>query len=466
MPDYQRFQFLSASQRQTIALHLVASAEYPAWLKTQPAFVRKWLTAQNFTSSHGHTARLGNASGEWIGQVLTYEREDLSAMKQIVAVLPVAKYHFAETYPDALIEKIALAWALHQYRFNTYKRNIAEKSAPQPQLKLPKNISVDRIKSQIDATYLVRDLVNMPANDLGPQELADISRQLAKSWGANCRVISGQNLLTHSYPAIYAVGQASTRPPCLVDIHHGAPKAPKVTLVGKGVVFDTGGLDIKPSSGMRIMKKDMGGAAHVLALAKMIIDAQLPVRLRVLIPVAENAIAGNAFRPGDIIQTRKGHTVEIGNTDAEGRLILADALCEADSEDPEVIIDFATLTGAARTALGPDLPALFVTRGEDIKDIMEIGMMNGDPVWPLPLWAGYRDDLKSPVADLNNTGKEGFAGAIYAALFMQQFISPKRRWVHLDTYAWNARPRPGRPEGGEALGLRTMFDWLEGMYGK
>ncbi len=463
MLNYQRFQFLPSTAKQTIALHLVKPADYPAWLKNQPATTQNWLTSQNFNAHHAHAAKLSGAKGEWAGVVAGYEREDLASLAQLVAMLPIGKYHLETSLKDDFINKLALAWGLHFYRFNQYKKSGDE--IPQPQLKLPKGFQADATKSQIDATYLVRDLVNIPANDLGPQELADISRTLAKSWGMTCRLISGNNLLTQSYPAIYAVGQASTSPPCLIDLHWGNPKAPKVTLCGKGVTFDTGGLDIKPSSGMRIMKKDMGGAAHVLGLAKLIIDAQLPIRLRVLIPAVENSIAGNAFRPGDIINTRKGLTVEIGNTDAEGRVVLADALCEADSENPEIIIDYATLTGAARTALGPDLPAIFVTHGEDVRSLIETGLAICDPVWPLPLWQGYRDDLKSPVADLNNTGRDAFAGAIYAALFMQHFVSPHRRWVHIDTYAWNATRRPGRPDGGEALGLRTVFSWLQQIYG-
>ncbi len=294
---------------------------------------------------------------------------------------------------------------------------------------------------------------------MGPPELAVAAAQLADKHRAFYRVIAGDTLLAENYPMIHAVGRAAGpgREPRLIDMRWGDPAAPKVTLVGKGVCFDTGGLDLKPASGMRLMKKDMGGAATILGLADAVMTARLGVRLRVLVPAVENAVAGNAIRPLDIVKTRKGLTVEIGNTDAEGRLILCDALAEADGEKPRLLIDFATLTGAARTALGPDLPALFSNDDELAEDLLRAGKAQSDPLWRLPLWADYRGMYKSKIADLNNVSESPFAGAIQAALYLEDFVSPTTPWAHIDTFAWNGTSRPGRPEGGEALGLRAAY---------
>ncbi|HRJ13167.1 MAG TPA: leucyl aminopeptidase family protein, partial [Alphaproteobacteria bacterium] len=315
------------------------------------------------------------------------------------------------------------------------------------------------------AVYLVRDLVNLPASHLGPQELADAATAVFEPLDAKITITRGAPL-AKQYPAVHAVGTGSERPPLFMEINWGNAKHPRIAIVGKGVVFDTGGYDIKPSSNMLLMKKDMGGAAHAIGLGYLIITSKLPVQLQILLPIVENSISGHAMRPSDVINTRKGLTVEIGNTDAEGRLILADALTRADEGNPEVIIDFATLTGAARAALGPDLPAFFCTDDRIARQIMDLSMNAYDPVWQLPLWQGYMDQMKGKVADINNTGRDSFAGAIYAALFLQKFVSPKRLWMHLDTFAWNASARPGRPDGGEALGLRTIYAWLRGKYGR
>ncbi|MBF0391146.1 MAG: leucyl aminopeptidase family protein, partial [Alphaproteobacteria bacterium] len=314
-------------------------------------------------------------------------------------------------------------------------------------------------------TILVRDLINAPASHMGPEELAAAAQDLAARHAARCRVVVGEALLNENWPAVHAVGRASDRAPRLIDLRWGDEQAPRVTLVGKGVCFDSGGLDIKPSSGMKLMKKDMGGAAHALGLAHMVMAANLPVRLRVLIPAVENAVSGRAMRPLDVIGTRKGTTVEIGNTDAEGRLILCDALAEADGEKPALLLDMATLTGAARVALGTELPALFSNDDKLAEDILRHGRRTRDPLWRLPLWAGYRRQLDSKVADLSSISDSPFAGAVTAALFLQDFVSPTTPWAHIDMMAWNGAARPGRPEGGEAMCLRALFALIAGRHG-
>jgi leucyl aminopeptidase len=327
----------------------------------------------------------------------------------------------------------------------------------------PAGIDRAAIRRAIAAVSLVRDLINTPAEDMGPPHLAEAAKSVAKAHKAKFSVIVGDDLLKKNYPAIHAVGRAAARPPRLIDMSWGA-SGPRLALVGKGVCFDSGGLDLKPASGMLLMKKDMGGAALMLALAQMIMDAGLKIRLRVLIPAVENAVGGNAYRPLDVIRTRKGITVEIGNTDAEGRVILCDALAEAQSgkagDKPDLILDAATLTGAARVALGPDLPALFCNDDDIAEALLRHGKAEDDPFWRMPLHKGYRRMLDSKVADINNVSDGSYAGAITAALYLQEFIDPGTRWAHIDTLAWNLRDRPGRPEGGEALGLRALFAFV------
>jgi leucyl aminopeptidase len=314
------------------------------------------------------------------------------------------------------------------------------------------------------ATAFARDLINTPACDMTPARLASEALSLGQQFGARVREISGDEL-RRDFPAIHVVGQAAAVAPRLVELAWGELSHPMVTLVGKGVCFDSGGLDIKPSTGMALMKKDMGGAACVLALAKLIMETRLPVRLRVLIPAVENAVAGNAYRPGDVIRTRKGITVEIGNTDAEGRLVLCEALAWADEEPPDLLIDLATLTGAARVALGPELPALYGTRQETLERLVQHGRRVADPLWPMPLWTGYDDDIASKVADVNNASASTFAGSIIAALYLRRFVTRTTDWVHVDLYAWNPRERPGRPVGAEAQAVRAMFAMMSERYG-
>jgi leucyl aminopeptidase len=321
------------------------------------------------------------------------------------------------------------------------------------------------VQRTAEAIYLVRDLINLPANDLGPAELADAAEKLARRHKAKCRVIVGDELIEAGYPAIHAVGRASVRAPRLIDLTWGRKSHSKVTIVGKGVCFDSGGLDIKPSSGMLLMKKDMGGAAHALGLAHMIMAAGLPVRLRVLVPAVENMVSGDAFRPLDVLRTRKGLTVEVGNTDAEGRLILCDALAEACREKPALLVDFSTLTGAARVALGPDIPAMFSNDDALADDLAAAGRAVSDPVWRLPLHQPYRKGLDSKVADIGNVASGGFAGAIVAGLFLEAFVEPGIPWAHFDLSAWNFSARPGRPEGGEALALRAVHAVIARRFG-
>ncbi|WP_205648811.1 leucyl aminopeptidase family protein [Acuticoccus kandeliae] len=349
----------------------------------------------------------------------------------------------------------ALGFLLGLYRFENYsagkKRTV--------RLVAPDGVDVVDVRRIADAIYLTRDLVNTPANDLGPAELADAAQALGRKYGAHIDITDGE-ALEKGFPMIAAVGAASPRPPLLIDLTWGNEDAPKLTLVGKGVVFDTGGLNIKPERAMSLMKKDMGGAAQALGLATMIMDAGLPVRLRVLIGAAENSIGGAAFRPGDVLRSRKGLTVEIGNTDAEGRLVLADALALADQERPDLLIDFATLTGAARVALGPDLPALFTRDDVVAEEVRVAGEDVHDPVWRLPLWPRYEKWLKSPIADINHISSQPFAGSITAALFLHRFVDQARSYAHFDVYSWNAEDRPGRPKGGEAQAIRALYHWL------
>lgn len=376
---------------------------------------------------------------------------------KLATALPEGDWKFADAPDD--VRLAALAFALGSYRFGRYRA--AKKQLPR--LVVPSGVDAKDITRIAEGVFLARDLVNTPANDLGPAELESAIRALAKKHGAKVSSIVGKDLLKKNFPLVYAVGQGSERVPRLVEFTWGKPSHPKVTLVGKGVCFDTGGLDIKPGASMLLMKKDMGGAAASLALAHMIMDAKLKVRLRVIIPAVENSISGIAFRPSDVFKSRKGITVEIGNTDAEGRLVLADALTLADDEKPELMIDFATLTGAARVALGPDLPPVFTDDDALWNALAKHSLAEGDPLWRLPLWRPYMEMLGSKTADSNNVGG-GHAGAIVAALFLSKFVAQTKSWLHLDIFGWNPKDRPGRPEGGEANSVRALYAMLTERY--
>jgi leucyl aminopeptidase len=444
-----------------LPIHLVSASTLNAWLKKAPAAHKAWVESHRFEALPDTALMLPAANGK-PAAVLAGVAPALTpwSLAALPALLPAGTYKIATALSAVQHAQLALGVLLAQYQFSRYRRM---KNKPFV-LALPKNIALTPVTQLAEATALARDLINTPTNDMGPKELAAEAKKLAHSLKAEYREIVGDDLLKKNYPAIHAVGRASPNAPRLIDIRWGNTKHPKLTLVGKGVCFDTGGLDLKPLSAMRLMKKDMGGAALMLALATLVIRHALPVRLRVLIPAVENSVSGNAFRPQDIIRTRKGLSVEIGSTDAEGRVILCDALTEADSESPDLILDAATLTGAARTALGTELPALFSNQDKLARDLQTISHATHDPMWHLPLWQGYDKYVSSPIADITNSPNYNFAGAITAALYLQRFVRATTPWVHIDTYAWNAEAQPGRPIGGEALCLRALFAYLQKRY--
>jgi len=446
-----------------IPITFATKTTWSAIARDLPEPARQFAAANDFTAKAGKCLTLPAADGK-IAQVVfgledeTARSRDLFRPGALPGLLPPGVYRFANAPHDARLA--TLAFALGTYRFGRYRKN----ETPDVRLVPPDGIDVADIARMAEAAALARDLINTPSNDMGPEELAQAAQALATRFGAKFNCITGDELLKQNFPLIHAVGMASTRAPRLIDLSWGDPAHPKVTLVGKGVCFDTGGLDIKPSSGMLIMKKDMGGAANVLALAQMVMDAKLKVRLRVLIPAVENAVAGNAFRPLDIFKSRKGPTVEIGNTDAEGRLVLADALALADEEKPDLLVDLGTLTGAARVALGPDLPP-FYTHDETLAEsVAAHAKRENDPLWRMPLWPPYDSWLDSKVADINNAPSGGFAGSITCALFLQRFVTDARSWLHVDIYGWTPSAKPARPEGGECQAARAIYKLLSERY--
>lgn len=425
---------------------------------------RSYLRATGYEPKAGRAVLLPDATGG-LGLVLfglgkpgDPDRTPLLPGK-LADLLPAGIYRFENAPDDAALA--ALAVLLGSYRFDAYRKG----SGSDISLVAPDGVDAAEVERIADGVRLGRDLINTPANDMGPAELEAAARDLADRHGAAIEVTTGEALLEANLPMIHAVGRASDRAPRLIDLTWGDASAPKLTLVGKGVCFDTGGLDIKPSAAMLLMKKDMGGAACVLGLASMIMSAGLSVRLRVLIPAVENAISANAFRPGDVLKSRKGTTVEIGNTDAEGRLVLADALTLACEETPDLLLDMATLTGAARVALGPDLPALFSPDDSLAGEIARTADAVADPVWRLPLWRPYARMIDSKVADINNAGASPFAGAVTAALFLSRFVEEDTAWAHFDAYCWNQTSRPARPEGGEAQAIRALYAMIRDRFG-
>ena len=446
----------------TTPIHLLHGKNLGAWIKTQPASTKQWLEANGFKGDGGTYCLLPDKEGNIAGVACgVNEALDVWSIAHLVAILPAKTYHLEGKYTTEQATQLALGWALASYRFTRYKKQ----SKPLPALVAPKGCDVDYVRSMSGSMFWARDLINTPANDMHPQALAAEAATWAKKHKANVTVIKGEALLKENYPMVYAVGKAATVPPHLVDIKFARKGAPKITLVGKGVCFDSGGLDIKSTGNMKMMKKDMGGAACVLALAKTIIEMKLKVQLRVILPIVENAIAGNAMRPLDIVPTRKGITVEIGNTDAEGRLILCDALFEADSEKPDLLIDCATLTGAARAALGTEIPAFFTNDDKLAGEIAAMSVSQFDPLWRLPLWKNYRKQLDTANADLSNDPDSAYGGAITAALYLQEFVSITTSWLHIDMMAWNVSTKPGRPQGGEAMAIRTLYALLRKRYG-
>jgi len=459
---YSLIDDVSNAPGSAVPLTALTKAQLPAWLETAPPRERDWAAAVSFKAEAGKAALVPDAQGK-LGRVLVGTGEGEAAMWCVAGLsetLPEGSYRLDPLPEGADPSRVALGWALGTYAFTRYHA----KPAGAARLVWPEGADRGLVERLAAAVFLARDLATTPASDMGPEELADAAKTVAKA-AAQYRVVVGDRLLDQNYPTIHAVGRASSRAPRLVDMTWGDPDAPKVTLVGKGVCFDTGGLDLKPASSMLNMKKDMAGAAIMLGLGQAIMQAGLKLRLRVLLPCVENSVSGNAFRPRDIIKTRKGLTVEIGNTDAEGRLILCDALSEASDEKPEMIVDAATLTGAARVALGPDLPALFCNDDKLAAALIAAGREEDDPMWRMPLHKPYRRLIDSKVADLNNVSDGPQGGAITAALYLNEFVDPGVPWAHLDVMAWNNRTRPGRPEGAEAQTLRAVYAHIADRFG-
>ncbi len=448
---------LRPNSKNSIELKAVTQASWPAMRGKLSSTAQKWADVQGFKGAPGSSLQIPNGQGG-IAEVVVGSKdgEDGFSLARLCRQLPPGIYAFQN-----MPKHLELAWCLEAYVFDRYKPS----ERKFPCLVCGAGADYEQVVSFANAAYLVRDLINTPANDFGPDELEAAARQLATRHKVKLAVTSGA-ALKRGFPMVHDVGKASTRPPRLLDFSWGNQRAPRVTLVGKGVCFDTGGLDIKSASGMGLMKKDMGGAANVLGLAQMIMEAKLPVRLRVIIPAVENSIAGEAFRPGDILRSRKGLTVEIGNTDAEGRLILADALALADEESPDLLIDMATLTGSARVALGPDLPPFYTADEKLASDIARHAGEQRDHLWRMPFWEPYNALFESSVADMNNSADSSFAGSITAALFLKRFVEKATSYVHFDVYGWTPSAKPGSPKGGEAQGIRALFALLAERYKK
>jgi leucyl aminopeptidase len=457
---------LAAAQGPAIPIHLVAEEETAAYLERGPAALRAYAELQDFKGKAGQVLAAPSSDGG-VDRVLAgvgpAGRLDAMVLRGLPAKLPPGDYRLAPPAPRLDMSEVAVAWGLGSYRFDRYKPHARDR---RPRLILPDGVDLAPVLSVVHACALARDMVNTPANDMGPRQIETIAREIAEQYGAEAAVVVGDALLTENYPAVHAVGRSATdeRAPRMIELNWGAD-GPRLVIIGKGVVFDTGGLDIKPSSGMRTMKKDMGGAAHALALARMVMAAGLPVQLTVLLPVAENAISAEAMRPGDVLNSRKGLTIEVGNTDAEGRLILADALARAAELEPDLTIDMATLTGAARVALGPQVIPFYTADDALASELAAASLAVSDPLWRMPLWAGYEEALDGDIADLKNDPDAcAQAGSITAALFLQRFAPAAGAWLHLDIFAWNARGRPGWPAGGEAQAVRALLRVLQRRY--
>jgi len=440
---------------------VVDRAAFQALAPGLPEATRAWLATVGFVGAADSHALLPGADGH-LAQVFAGVAHAAHpfALSALPLALPVGDYRLDDAGLPLLPEAAAMSWELGGYRFDLYKPAKREPAT----LWLKPGADAERGLAVAAATAATRDLVNTPAEHMGPAELAAAAKVLAGQYGAKYSETVGDALLKKNFPSIHAVGRASTRSPRLIELTWGNPKHPRLALVGKGVCFDTGGLNIKGGEGMRQMKKDMGGAANALGLATLIMALKLPVQLQLLIPAVENSISGNAYRPGDVIKTRKGLHIEIGNTDAEGRVVLSDALAYAAEGKPDLVIDLATLTGAARVALGAQLPALFAKHMDTARDLVDLGLKLDDPLWHMPLWAPYHAGIESTIGDLVNTGKSPLAGAINAALLLEDFLPAQQDWLHIDLFAWNDAPRPGRPVGGEAQTIRTLLAYLEQRY--
>jgi leucyl aminopeptidase len=460
---------VTAPQGEGIPLWLATEASYAALLQALAPAQAAWARAQGFAAERHRLQLLPDAEGALAGAVLglggkkSVDELSLWDAAPLPERLPAGSYRLANTVSTHTATQFALGWLLGSYRLTRY-RSVPAKPPAANALIAPQGADVRYAHAAAHAMGWARDLINAPANELGPEELAAAALELVAQYAGEASVHTGETL-TRDYPLIAAVGAGSARAPRLIDCRWRRAGAARVTLVGKGVCFDSGGLDLKPSAAMLLMKKDMGGAACALGLARLLLELGAPIELRVLIPAVENSVGSRAYRPGDVWRSRKGLTVEIGNTDAEGRLVLADALCEADSERPDLLIDLATLTGAARTALGPDLPAVFASDQGLADELAQIAHVHADPVWPMPLWMGYDDELSSRIADLNNVSASPFAGSIIAALFLRRFVSATPNWLHVDLYGWNPKDRPGRPQGAEAQCVRALYQLIRRRYG-
>ena len=455
------------SEKPSIEIIPVSEDSFMNWFTDAPDIDRTWVTVNQFKGKPGQMLVLPNEDGTIYGVLVgvkTWPFEgDMSPweLAGFASKLPAGRYHFTSAMERRHQAAAATGWALEQYVFDRYK-DAGDEGARY--LCLPVGSDLALVHATIEATRLVRDLINTPAEHMGPPELEAAARDLADGFGAGVTAVIGDDLLEQNFPTIHLVGRAAEKAPRLIDLTWGDADAPKITLVGKGVCFDTGGLHLKTGSYMNLMKKDMGGAAHVLGLAHLIMAADLPVRLRVLIPAVENNVSGSSMRPGDVVTTRAGISVEIGNTDAEGRLVLCDALSLASEEEPDILMDFATLTGAARVALGPDLPATFTADDDLYAAVESAGKRLDDPVWRLPLWKPYLEDMKSSIADTNNISDGAFAGAITAALYLERFTEGAKSWMHLDVFGWKPKPGPGRAKGGHAQGIFAAFDAISAKF--
>ena len=453
--------FLADATAPATPIHILRTSEWGPWIERHSETLRRMAAAHDFQAQNGRMLVVPATDGS-IERVVfgAGDKANAQVVGALAQHLPAGDYRIAFAPKEFAPTAMAIAWGLGAYAFDRYKK----RKRPAPQLAPPESADMAEAARIVRASWLARDLVNTPTNDMGPEALHAAAQSVADAHGASLSAIVGDDLLTENYPLIHAVGRAAAEAPRILHLSWGDVGAPRVALVGKGVTFDTGGLDIKPAAGMRMMKKDMGGAAHALALAQIIMDAKLPVRLDVFLAVVENSIAGNAFRPGDIIKSRKGPTVEIDNTDAEGRLILADALARACEDSPALLLDFATLTGAARTALGPDLPPFYTGDETLAAELAQASADTSDPIWRMPLWDAYEGEMDSPIADMKNTGDGAFAGSIYGALFLRRFVTVSA-WAHFDIFAWAPKEKPARPSGGEAQTLRVCWSVLKARFG-
>lgn len=461
--------FVKSTKKPLIPIYCLNADDYPAWVRKQSKSMQAQLKLHDFNAKPKQVCKIIGAKGDLeafvFGLSNPIETLDMATLATAIQnnfekdFFTHNVFEIKTVHQEDDANKLCAGWGLSAYKFDTYKSD----SSVAPTLIWPTEANSKAVTAQVEATCLLRNLINTPANDLGTDELADIAKQIAKTHKAKIKIIRDEELIKKNFPMIYTVGQASPRRPQLVDVTWGQKSDPKVTIVGKGIIYDTGGLNLKPSAAMRDMKKDMGGAAHALGVASMIMALDLPIQLRVLLPIAENAVAGNSYRPGDVLQSRKGLTVEVDDTDAEGRLVVADTLTYACEDNPDLLIDFCTLTGAARVAVGFDIPAFFSNRDEIIDTLRHSSAGVDDFMWPFPLWEGYDANVNGSISDLISVGS-GRAGHIEAALFLQRFITDQTDWIHLDCYAWELKGKPGRPKGGAETGLFAIADYIKTRY--